>query len=100
MDSTAKRLVELLRDNEPELRRRGVAHAAIFGSFARGDASPSSDVDIMVDIDPMRPMGVYEFVGIGCFLEDVFRRHVDIVERKVVVNRLGPGIERETVRAF
>ena len=41
-----------LRANEEALRARGVTHAALFGSRARGDGRPGSDTDIMIDIDP------------------------------------------------
>lgn len=45
-------IIARLRENETELRARGVAHAALFGSRARDDARPDSDTDIMVEIDP------------------------------------------------
>lgn len=48
------------RANEAALRLRGVAHAALFGSVARGEAGPDSDIDIMVEIDPAAPVGVWE----------------------------------------
>jgi Nucleotidyltransferase domain len=41
-----------LRENETALRARGVSHAALFGSRARGDNRPDSDIDIMVEFDP------------------------------------------------
>jgi hypothetical protein len=41
-----------LREFEPALRERGIAHAALFGSAARGDNGPESDIDIMVEFAP------------------------------------------------
>jgi predicted nucleotidyltransferase len=41
-----------LRRSEGALQARGVAHAALFGSMARGDDRPDSDVDILVEFDP------------------------------------------------
>ena len=49
-----------LKQNEPALRARGVTHAAIFGSRARGDNRSDSDTNIMIEIDPDAPVGVYE----------------------------------------
>ncbi|MGU3666312.1 nucleotidyltransferase family protein [Methylobacterium sp. A49B] len=43
--------LDILRANEAELRRRGVLHAALFGSVARGEAHAESDVDVMIEID-------------------------------------------------
>lgn len=45
-------IIARLRDNAAALRARGVAHAARFGSRARGDDRPGSDTDIMIEIDP------------------------------------------------
>ena len=49
-----------LKENEAALRARGVAHAALFGSRARGDARPGSDIDIMIEIDPAAHIGVFD----------------------------------------
>jgi predicted nucleotidyltransferase len=45
-------IIATLRRHEAELHRQGVTHAALFGSTARGDASPHSDIDILIDLDP------------------------------------------------
>ena len=45
-------IIARLRASEAELRRRGVRHAALFGSRARGDAGQDSDTGIMIEIDP------------------------------------------------
>ena len=45
-------IIAILRENEAPLRQRGVRHAALFGSCARGEQRPDSDVDIMIEVDP------------------------------------------------
>jgi hypothetical protein len=52
-------ILDRLRENEAALRAQGVAHAALFGSVARGEARPDSDIDIMVEIAPEIPMGSF-----------------------------------------
>lgn len=49
---------ESLRDHEIDLRRLGVSHAAVFSSVARGEATAERDVDVLVDLDETRPIGV------------------------------------------
>ncbi len=56
-------IIARLRENEAALKARGVAHAALFGSRARGDARPDSDTDIMIEIDPEARMGVTSMSG-------------------------------------
>ena len=48
-------ILDRLRENEAALRAQGVAHAALFGSVARREARPDSDIDIMVEIAPEIP---------------------------------------------
>ena len=58
-------VLDRLRENEHgALRERGVTHAALFGSRARGDNGPNSDTDLMIDIDPEAEMSVYDYVGL------------------------------------
>src|SRR5208283_4309565 len=64
-------VLERLKGCEAELRARGVAHAALFGSIARGDDRPDSDIDIMVEIAPGARVGLFQYVGIVRYLEDL-----------------------------
>jgi predicted nucleotidyltransferase len=61
---TPDAVIAILRAHEAPLRRRGVTSAALFGSSARGETVPGSDIDIMVDIDPAAGVDVYGYVGI------------------------------------
>jgi predicted nucleotidyltransferase len=74
-------VITRLRENEAELRARGVLHAALFGSRARGDASAESDTDIMIEIDPDAPVGIYEYLGIKEHIAGPFNGAVDVVDR-------------------
>ena len=47
------RMGKIIKENEAALRARGVSHAALFGSRARGDNRADSDIDIMVEFDPV-----------------------------------------------
>src|SRR5690606_31897440 len=67
----ANAVIEILRANETQLRKRGVAHIALFGSVARGEARAGSDIDLLVDLDPDAPIGVFEYAGIAQCLEQL-----------------------------
>ena len=57
MPPNLQQVLNVLNAHEAELRRRGVCHAAVFGSVARGEAGSHSDIDVLVDLDPQSPSG-------------------------------------------
>ena len=57
-----------------------VLKAWLFGSFARGEESPESDVDILVEFDHGEPIGLFKYVGMKLDIEDMVGRNVDLVE--------------------
>ena len=93
-------VLDRLRANAPALRARGVAHAALFGSLARGEHRPDSDIDIMVEIAPEAPVGVFEYVGIVRFIAELFAAPVDVVERASLKRHVRPNAERDALYAF
>jgi uncharacterized protein len=70
-----------LREFEPALRERGIAHAALFGSAARGDNGPESDIDIMVEFAPEARVTLWDYIGIKEFVAGLFEGSVDVVHR-------------------
>ena len=62
----------------PILQRYGIKKAAIFGSLAKGEVKPDSDVDILVEIKS--DMSLLDFIGIKIELEEALKMKVDLVE--------------------
>ena len=62
----------------PILQQYGITKAAIFGSLAKGEATTSSDVDILVEIKS--DMSLLDFIGIKIELEEALQMKVDLVE--------------------
>jgi len=100
MAITLERALAILRANEATLRAKGVLHAAIFGSVARGEARPESDVDVMVDLDPVRRLSVFDFAGIQGDLEDLLQAKVDLAEAKALKRFVKEQAVSEQVDAF
>lgn len=96
----SQEIIAKLRENEAALRAQGVAHAALFGSRARGDNRPDSDIDILIEIAPDAHVGLWEYVGITQYLEDIFPTGVDVANRSQLKPFVRPSAEREAVYAF
>lgn len=70
-------ILDIQQKIAPILSKYGVEYAAIFGSVARGDDKPESDIDILVRLG--KPMGMFSYVGLIHALEDCLGRKVDLV---------------------
>jgi predicted nucleotidyltransferase len=93
-------VIATLRAHERELRQRGVRHAALFGSVARKQARPASDIDIMIELDPEVPVDLFEYVAITQYLADLFAARVDVANCGSLKPMVRPYAERDAVYAF
>lgn len=75
--------------------RFDVTSLALFGSYARGTATESSAIDILVRFDG--PATSKSYFGVQCYLEDLFGRPIDLVTDKALRPRFRPYVEREAV---
>lgn len=91
-----KEILQLLTIAKPELARRyGVVRLALFGSVARDEPRPDSDVDVVVSFDG--PATSQRYFGVQFYLEDALGCPVDLVTDKALRPELRPFIEREAV---
>lgn len=90
----------ILLKSEAALRARGVRRAALFGSVARGDNRPGSDIDIMIEVDPAVPLGVYEYVELKEYIESLFPERADVVSRDALKPYVRPAATADAVYAF
>lgn len=80
---TAEQVIATLRDHAAELRQAGVRHVSLFGSLARGEASPASDIDLVVELDPAARIGIIRLTGIERRLAGIFGRAVDLLPEPI-----------------
>ena len=93
-------IIKTLKEREADLRVHGVTHAALFGSVARGEQRPGSDIDIMIDIDPEKEMSVYDYVGLKRYIASLFEGRVDVVNRDALKSYVRPAATADAVYAF
>ena len=100
---TREQALGLLKEHEGELRRRGVAHAALFGSLARGDQRPDSDIDVLVRFDPTASITLWEYAGLKRRVARMLKtsvRRIDVIDLDGMSAHVRPSAEREAVYAF
>jgi hypothetical protein len=89
-------ILRILSENRETLRNRfGVRSLALFGSVAHGEARPDSDVDLLVEFE--RPIGLFEFVRLQLYLEELLGRRVDLVTPDAVRPVMRERILKEAV---
>jgi len=92
--------IETLRRSEPDLRARGVCRAAVFGSVARDETGPDSDIDIMVEIDPEAHLTVFDYAGLKDYIAGLFDGPVDVVNRDSLKPYVRPAATHDAIYAF
>jgi len=86
----------MLRRETPQVRARfGVRRLALFGSVARDEARPDSDVDVLVEFDG--PVTLDRYMALKFHLEDALGVRVDLVTTSGLKPRARPVVEREAI---
>lgn len=89
--------LRILAEHREEIARYGVKSLALFGSVARDEARPDSDVDVLVEFE--KPVGFFKFYDLQQYLESILGRRVDLVTRDGLHPRLKDRILGEVIRA-
>ena len=90
-------VIGFLSSHRQELEERfGVCSLALFGSMARDEAGPESDVDVLVEF--RETPGLAEYMRLKFWLEDRLGRPVDLVMKRALKSWAKPGVEAEAIR--
>ncbi|EKD08239.1 nucleotidyltransferase family protein [Limnospira platensis] len=88
----------LLANHQNTLKNFGVKSRMIFGSVARDEAHINSDVDLLVEFD--RPVGLFTFVRLKRYLEEILERSVDLGTPDSLKLDLREPVFQKAIRAF
>ncbi len=96
MTKIAEDILDAIERHREEITRLGVRRLALFGSSVRGDGTPDSDLDFLVEFETK---SFDAYMDLKAFLEELFGRRVDLVLADAIKPRLRPAILEEAVHA-
>jgi predicted nucleotidyltransferase len=99
-DISRDQLLAELRALRPQLEREGVAHMALFGSRARGDHRPDSDVDLMIEVMDGIKFSLLDLAGIHHIVEDHIRVAANVHMQRSMRADIRARLDRDKVDIF
>ena len=98
--TSADKVIASLRAHAADLRAAGIRHLSLFGSVARGEAGPESDIDLAVELDANAHITLIGLVGLEFKLGELLGRKVDLLSEPIQKPRLRSNVERDRRRVF
>ena len=91
---TKQRLLSQLTANQQQVQSFGVKKLGLFGSYVRDEATPTSDIDLLVEFEPGKK-NFNNFVHLSFYLEELFQKKVELVTPESLSPYIGPNILAE-----
>lgn len=95
-----KRVIATLREHEAELKNAGIVRLSLFGSVARDEATPESDVDLIAEFDTGREFSLLDRIRLENRLADMLGTKVDLAPAQMLKDGIRERAVREAVVAF
>ena len=96
-----KQVIRILKAHQSELNNKGVIHAGVFGSVARGDTNTDSDIDILIDLDENKISDLFAYANLLSYIQELFTNSkVDIANRATLKPHVQPSVEKDYLNAF
>ena len=100
VDVRIEAILGKLRELAPQLRAAGVSRLFLFGSRARGDARPDSDLDVLVETTTRGEAPVFDYFGVLHLIEDATGLRVQISQRDLLKPRIAERIADDLIEVF
>jgi predicted nucleotidyltransferase len=100
VDITREQIIARLREIAPAIKAQGVTNLAIFGSRARGDARPDSDLDVLIDTTPRGASPAFDFFKVLHLIEDATGLQIQISMRDLLKPRITERIADDVIEVF
>lgn len=93
-------MIEALVTLRPAIEAEGVTHVALFGSRARGDNKPHSDIDLLLEVDPESRFSLLDLVGVQHTVRDKTGLPANAMMRRSLAPDFNRAIRKDVVEIF
>jgi uncharacterized protein len=97
---TRDEIIDTIRSAAPALKAEGVTKLAIFGSRARNDARPDSDLDVLVEVEPDSRFSMLNLIGVEHIIQDATGLAVQATMRRSLEPRMAERIADDIIEVF
>jgi uncharacterized protein len=97
---TREEIVAAIRGNSEAIKAEGVTSLAIFGSRARGDYRPDSDLDVLIEVEPDASFSILDLIGVEHIIQDATGLQTQATMRRSMQSRFAARIADDILEVF
>ena len=95
--TTRENIIDLLKNNKPELSKFGVTDVGLFGSYLRNEQSGTSDIDLLIDFEPGKE-NFDNYMAVYDIFESIFQNQkIEVVTKNGLSKYIGPKILKDVM---
>ena len=94
----SEKLNEIRKAVLPIFKQYGISQAGVFGSYARGEEQPSSDIDFLIHLG--KPIDLIEFIRLKAQLQDALGKRIDLVTDDTIIPYFEPDIKKDLISIY
>jgi len=97
---TREEIIAAIRGNSEAIKAEGVTGLALFGSRARGDDRPDSDVDVLIEVEPDASFSILNLIGVEHIIQDATGLQTQATMRRSMSPRFAQRIADDILEVF